>query len=131
MIHRHPLQNRPISPKMRVITRHSKLLYFLKHLPRWQFLRLVSAIVTARGGDPGVLCEASGAAARTFGRGKRSARWPAGCERGRALAGASVLTLAEAVAGPDRHLGRKPGAPMAGVAETTQAGTSGASVRQG
>ena len=29
---------------MRVITRHSKLLYFLKHLPRWQF-RTLSAIV--------------------------------------------------------------------------------------
>jgi GT2 family glycosyltransferase len=40
VVHRHPLQNRPISPKMRVITRHSKLLYFLKHLPRWQFLTL-------------------------------------------------------------------------------------------
>jgi GT2 family glycosyltransferase len=37
VVHRHPLQNRRISPKMRVITRHSKLLYFLKHLPRWQF----------------------------------------------------------------------------------------------
>ena len=44
VVHRHPLQNRAISPKMRVITRHSKLLYFLKHLPRWQFLSL-SAIV--------------------------------------------------------------------------------------
>ena len=44
VIHRHPLQNRAISPKMRVITRHSKLLYFRKHLPRWQF-RTLSAIV--------------------------------------------------------------------------------------
>ena len=32
-----PLQNRSVSPKMRVITRHSKLLYFRKHLPAWQF----------------------------------------------------------------------------------------------
>jgi GT2 family glycosyltransferase len=46
VIHRHPLQNRPISPMMRVITRHSKLLYFLKHLPRWQFESL-AAIVRA------------------------------------------------------------------------------------
>jgi GT2 family glycosyltransferase len=38
--HLRPLQNRAISPKMRVITRHSKLLYFRKHLPRWQFLGL-------------------------------------------------------------------------------------------
>jgi GT2 family glycosyltransferase len=45
VIHRHPLQNRIVSPKMRVITRHSKLLYFRKHLPRWQFLGL-SWIVT-------------------------------------------------------------------------------------
>jgi GT2 family glycosyltransferase len=45
VIHRHPLQNRAISPKIRVITRHSKLLYFLEHLPRWQFL-VLSAIVS-------------------------------------------------------------------------------------
>jgi N-acetylglucosaminyl-diphospho-decaprenol L-rhamnosyltransferase len=44
VMHRHPLQNRPISPKMRVITRHSKLLYFLKHLPRWQFLGLCEIV---------------------------------------------------------------------------------------
>jgi len=29
---------------MRVITRHSKLLYFLKHLPRWQFLCLFGIV---------------------------------------------------------------------------------------
>ena len=40
VIHRHPLQNRAVSPKMRVIIRHSKLLYFRKHLPGWQFLGL-------------------------------------------------------------------------------------------
>jgi len=38
--HLRPLQNRALSPKMRVITRHSKLLYFCKHLPHWQFLGL-------------------------------------------------------------------------------------------
>ncbi len=38
--HLRPLQNRALSPKMRVITRHSKLLYFRKHLPSWQFLGL-------------------------------------------------------------------------------------------
>lgn len=50
--HLRPLQNRPISPKMRIITRHSKLLYFRKHLPHWQFRGLaliVSAEVTLRG----------------------------------------------------------------------------------
>jgi N-acetylglucosaminyl-diphospho-decaprenol L-rhamnosyltransferase len=45
VVHRHPLQNRAISPKIRVITRHSKLLYFREHLPRWQFL-VLSAIVS-------------------------------------------------------------------------------------
>jgi GT2 family glycosyltransferase len=45
VVHHSPLQNRAVSPKMRVITRHSKLLYFLKHLPRWQFLTL-SGIVS-------------------------------------------------------------------------------------
>jgi GT2 family glycosyltransferase len=38
--HLRPLQNRAVSPKMRVITRHSKLLYFHKHLPHWQFVGL-------------------------------------------------------------------------------------------
>ena len=46
VVHLRPLQNRAISPKMRVITRHSKLLYFQKHLPRWQF-RGLNAIVVA------------------------------------------------------------------------------------
>ncbi len=44
VVHRHPLQNRAISPKMRVITRHSKLLYFRKHLPHWQFSGLQSIV---------------------------------------------------------------------------------------
>jgi GT2 family glycosyltransferase len=44
VVHLRPLQNRAISPKMRVITRHSKLLYFRKHLPRGQFLALVGVV---------------------------------------------------------------------------------------
>jgi GT2 family glycosyltransferase len=44
VVHLRPLQNRPISPKMRVITRHSKLLYFRKHLPAWQFQALSAAV---------------------------------------------------------------------------------------
>jgi GT2 family glycosyltransferase len=44
VVHRHPLQNRAISPKMRIITRHSKLLYFLKHMPRWQFRGLCAIV---------------------------------------------------------------------------------------
>jgi N-acetylglucosaminyl-diphospho-decaprenol L-rhamnosyltransferase len=59
VVHLRPLQNRPVSPKMRVITRHSKLLYFRKHLPAWQFqaldatvrveARLREAVARARG----------------------------------------------------------------------------------
>jgi GT2 family glycosyltransferase len=44
VIHLRPLQNRPVTPRMRVITRHSKLLYFRKHLPRWQFLSLCAVV---------------------------------------------------------------------------------------
>jgi len=44
VVHLRPLQNRPISPKMRVITRHSKLLYFRKHLPAWQFAALTATV---------------------------------------------------------------------------------------
>ena len=44
VVHLHPLQDRAISPKMRVITRQSKLLYFRKHLPAWQFLALAALI---------------------------------------------------------------------------------------
>ena len=48
VVHLRPLQNRPISPKMRVVTRHSKLLYFRKHRPRWQF-RALDAVVALEG----------------------------------------------------------------------------------
>jgi N-acetylglucosaminyl-diphospho-decaprenol L-rhamnosyltransferase len=44
VVHLRPLQNRPISPKMRVVTRHSKLLYFRKHLPSWQFAALDATV---------------------------------------------------------------------------------------
>ncbi len=44
VVHARPLQNRRVTPRMRVITRHSKLLYFRKHLPRWQFLALCGVV---------------------------------------------------------------------------------------
>ncbi len=44
VVHRKPLQDRAISPKMRVVIRHSKLLYFRKHLPRMQFLALAGVV---------------------------------------------------------------------------------------
>lgn len=36
VVHLRPLQNRAIPPKLRLITRHSKLLYFYKFNPRWE-----------------------------------------------------------------------------------------------
>jgi hypothetical protein len=95
VIHRHPLQNRPISPMMRVITRHSKLLYFLKHLPRWQFESL-AAIVWAEALIKGLWSKLlrSREDARAWGtiaaitRGLRTGRGPRGTE---------VLALAQAV----------------------------------
>lgn len=46
VVHKHPLQNRRVAPRMRVITRHSKLLYFRKFLPRWQFEGLAAIVAT-------------------------------------------------------------------------------------
>ena len=102
VIHRHPLQNRAISPKMRVIIRHSKLLYFRKHLPGWQFLGL-SWIVTSESAARGLM-------AWVLGRAEEGRAWRTIRDMTRRLrAGASVrgreaLQLAEAieVARPDR-----------------------------
>jgi GT2 family glycosyltransferase len=50
VVHLRPLQNRALTSALRVITRHSKLLYFRKHLPRWQFRVLGLAVaLEARG----------------------------------------------------------------------------------
>jgi N-acetylglucosaminyl-diphospho-decaprenol L-rhamnosyltransferase len=95
VVHRHPLQNRPISPMMRVITRHSKLLYFLKHLPRWQFESL-AAIVSAEAVIKGIWSKLTRSRedARAWGtiaeitRGLRNGCGPRGTE---------VLALAQAV----------------------------------
>ena len=102
VIHRHPLQNRPISPMMRVITRHSKLLYFLKHLPRWQFrefgnrsCRFEAAI---KGFWSRLLCRPEDA-----GRGRRFRRITRRMRAGRGPRGPEVLALAQSVRlEPDR-----------------------------
>lgn len=57
VVHLQPLQNRPMSAELRVITRHSKLLYFRKHLPRWQFW-VLSWIITMEGHARERLCSA-------------------------------------------------------------------------
>lgn len=93
-VHRHPLQNRPISPKMRVITRHSKLLYFYKHLPRWQF-RSLTAIVrlesVIRGGYSAIRgdAEEAGAWAAIAGIARQF-------DLGRPAVGTDVLAIADA-----------------------------------
>ena len=43
-VHLHPLQTRTISPLLRVITRHSKMLYFRKFRPRVEFLALCGIV---------------------------------------------------------------------------------------
>ena len=121
--HLRPLQDRAISTKMRVITRHSKLLYFRKHLPGWRAEALAWAI---RG-------EAMARAAWCRLRGRPGARgWRAVGQMARQLRaggdlrGVAVLALAEAVdeandadppagrparPGSRRSRGARPGSP--------------------
>jgi GT2 family glycosyltransferase len=52
VVHLRPLQARPLTPRFRVIVRHSKLLFFRKHQPAWQFRALcglIAAEAAARG----------------------------------------------------------------------------------
>ena len=99
VVHRHPLQNRAISPKMRVITRHSKLLYFRKHLPRWQFHAL-AAIVRLESA-------VRGRWSAVRGRRDEARAWAGVAEiewrlrRGDAVRGRDVLALAEAMERPE------------------------------
>ncbi|WP_169973316.1 glycosyltransferase [Tautonia rosea] len=43
--HLRPLQSRRVNPVLRVVTRHSKLLYFLKFRPRWE-ARILAWVIT-------------------------------------------------------------------------------------
>ncbi len=109
VVHRYPLQNRAISPKMRVITRHSKLLYFRKHLPRWEF-RTLAAIVrlesAIRGGWSvlGGRREEAGAWAAIAGIADR-------LRRGGSVRGREVLLAAESIAGTAEKSGGGVGEP--------------------
>ncbi len=95
VIHRHPLQNRAVSPKIRVILRHSKLLYFLKHLPTWQFLTL-NWIVAIESMARGWWCSRMGLAADA--RAWRAIRMiTRQLGPGRGPRGREVLSLAERV----------------------------------
>jgi hypothetical protein len=105
VVHLHPLQNRVISPRMRIITRHSKLLYFRKHLPHWQFLTLAEAI----------LAEANvrKAWSRVQGRAEDGRAWRTIAEVARAFRagveprGRDILTLADSVAVPAAAMSRE------------------------
>jgi GT2 family glycosyltransferase len=96
VFHLRPLQGRRITPPLRVITRHSKLLYFRKHLPRWQFEALAAAVTVearVRGAWAQVRGDAEGHRAwRSIGRLAPALRGGSG------LRGPAVRDLAEAVA---------------------------------
>ena len=109
VVHRHPLQNRTISPKMRIITRHSKLLYFCKHLPRWEFWTL-SGIVALE-------AAVRGGWSRCLGRQDEVRAWQTIAEvarrlrRGMPLRGRAILELAETATTPNREGEAEPPSP--------------------
>ena len=106
VVHLRPLQNRPISPKMRVIVRHSKLLYFRKHLPRWQF-RVLCRVVALESILRGALAGWRGDGAEN--RSWRTVRLVVcSLRRGKSIPGRDVLALADSAAGAIRgpHRGR-------------------------
>jgi GT2 family glycosyltransferase len=91
--HLRPLQHRAVSPKMRVITRHSKLLYYRKHRPHPEFAGLAH-IVAAEARVRGLWSRLGGKheharAWGTIGRIAHSMR------RGNPIRGREVLHLAE------------------------------------
>jgi N-acetylglucosaminyl-diphospho-decaprenol L-rhamnosyltransferase len=109
VVHRDPLQNRAISPKMRVIIRHSKLLYFRKHLPRWEF-RMLAAIVRLESAIRGRWSVLGG-------RREEAGAWAAiawiadRLRRGESVRGREVLLVAESIAGPAEKAGGGVGEP--------------------
>lgn len=117
VIHRHPLQNRPVSPKMRVVIRHSKLLYFRKHTPRWQFLALAWVVELE--------AAAKGAWAALGGRSVERRAWRTighiaqRLRRGRGPRGRRVLALAEeAERGPSEPATARTTEPSGSLART-------------
>jgi GT2 family glycosyltransferase len=116
VVHERPLASRAVSPRMRVITRHSRLLYFRKYRPRWEFLAM-SCLVQA---------EAACRSRLSVLRGRREDRdaWyavgrlAAAMRRGGGLVGRDVPALADAaVAGRLRRDGADAGRPFGGSRE--------------
>src|SRR5581483_9987642 len=108
VVHLRPLQSRRVSPRLRVVTRHSKLLYFLKHRPHWEFAalarmveiesRLRASWAALRG------CKQAARAWRAVGRIARAMRG------GSVVRGRAVIELADrSIATADRsHVGNGP-----------------------
>jgi GT2 family glycosyltransferase len=115
VIHLNPLQNRRITPALRVVTRHSKLLYFLKHLPRWQFValaRIVEAEAAIRGPWERLGGKRADAhASRAIGAIARRMR------QGRKITGHEVRDLAASLPGANEEAGFRPrrGAAIGGL----------------
>ena len=97
VVHLHPLQSRSISPLLRVITRHSKLLYFRKFRPRLEFLALCGVV--------SVESSLRSLKARLVGNTVEARTWKTvgsierELRRGAKLGGVSVLKLAESAVG--------------------------------
>ena len=107
VVHMRPLQNRAVSPTIRVITRHSKLLYFRKHLPRWQFLTLGAVVAAeAKGRLAWSVARKRPEEARAW---RAVARIEQALRRGGSLGGRDVLALADAVRVDPAE--RRPGGP--------------------
>ncbi len=91
--HLRPLQNRRISPKIRVFTRHSRLLYFHKYLSRREFVCLAWMIA--------IEARVRGRWSKLLGRDEEQRAWKAVGQiartmgRGGQIRGRQVLHLAE------------------------------------
>lgn len=118
VVHARPLQSRPVTPMLRVITRHSKLLYFEKHRARWEaaaLRRLVRAEAAVRGSWASARGRAREAGAwRTVGRIARELG-PGSGPRGREVL-ALAAAFAPSAAGPDRAAPRARVEPLASAA---------------
>ncbi|WP_337174523.1 glycosyltransferase family 2 protein [Paludisphaera sp.] len=108
-VHRKPLQDRAISPKMRVVIRHSKLLYFRKHLPRSRFLALAAVVALE--------ARLRGAWARARGRDAERRAWreiaatARELRRGGGPLGREVIERAERATAEPRWAGPGPSRP--------------------
>ncbi|MDB5349144.1 MAG: wbbL 1 [Planctomycetota bacterium] len=97
VVHLRPLQNRAVPPKLRVIVRHAKLLFFRKHLPFWQFWTLSWLIsVESRVREAAARWRSDGASVRAW---RTINRITSSMRRGEIVRGRDVLLMAEAATG--------------------------------